>query len=326
MEYTRLGTSGLKISRIALGCMSFGDPAKRDTWVLDDNAAEPIFRQAVDLGISFWDTANAYGMGTSEEIVGRALRKYTRREDIVLATKLWAPMHEGPGGAGLSRKAVMEQIDASLRRLDTDFVDLYQIHRFDPQTPVEETMEALHDVVKSGKARYIGASSMWAWQFATMQHAAQANGWTRFVSMQDQYSLIHREEEREMFGLLAHEGVGSIPWSPLAGGLVTRPWGERSTQRAELNRRADPQGRPIFLDSDRATVEAVERIAAARGVSMAQVALAWVLKNPVVSAPIVGATKPHHLADAVAALDVKLTAEEIDALEESYVPREPTFF
>jgi aryl-alcohol dehydrogenase-like predicted oxidoreductase len=310
----------------ALGCMSFGDPTRRTTWALGDNAAEPIFRQAVELGITFWDTANIYGLGTSEEIVGRALRKYTRRDDIVLATKLWAPMHEGPGGAGLSRRAVMEQIDASLRRLDTDFVDLYQIHRFDPHTPVEETMAALHDVVKAGKARYIGASSMWAWQFATMQHAAQANGWTRFVSMQDQYSLIHREEEREMFGLLAHQGVGSIPWSPLSGGLVTRPWGERTTQRAEGNRRVDQQDRPIFLDSDQGIVDAVQRIALARGVSMAQVAMAWVLTNPVVSAPIVGATKPHHLTDAVAALDITLTAEEIDSLEEPYVTRQPTFF
>ncbi|MFD5191103.1 aldo/keto reductase [Streptomyces sp. NPDC058357] len=326
MEYTRLGTSGLKISRIALGCMSFGDPDKRASWTLDDSAAEPVFRQAVELGITFWDTANIYGLGTSEEIVGRALRKYTQREDVVLATKLWAPMHQGPGGSGLSRKAVMEQIDASLRRLDTDYVDLYQIHRFDPQTPVEETMEALHDVVKAGKVRYIGASSMWAWQFATMQHAAQVHGWTRFVSMQDQYSLIHREEEREMFGLLAHQGVGSIPWSPLGGGLLTRPWGERSTQRAALNRTVDQQDRPIFLDSDRAIVEAVQRIALARDVPMAQVAMAWVLKNPVVSAPIVGATKPHHLADAVAALDVELTAEEIDSLEEPYVTRRPTFF
>ncbi|MBS2545633.1 aldo/keto reductase [Catenulispora sp. NL8] len=326
MEYTRLGTSGLKVSRIALGCMSFGDPAKRLAWVLDDDAAEPIFRQAVELGITFWDTANIYGLGTSEEIVGRALRKYTQREDVVLATKLWAPMHQGPGGSGLSRKAVMEQIDASLRRLDTDYVDLYQIHRFDPQTPVEETMEALHDVVKAGKVRYIGASSMWAWQFAIMQFAAQANGWTRFISMQDQYSLIHREEEREMFGLLADQGVGSIPWSPLGGGIVTRPWDERSTQRAEIGRTVDDQDRPIFLDSDRAIVEAVQRIADARGVSMAQIAMAWVLKNPVVSAPIVGATKPHHLADAVAALDIELTAEEIASLEEPYVTRQPTFF
>ena len=327
MEYTRLGTSGLKISRISLGCMSFGDPAKRMPWVLDDTAAEPIFRQAVELGITFWDTANIYGLGTSEEIVGRALRKYTQRDDIVLATKLFMPMHQGPGGSGLSRKAVMEQIDASLRRLDTDFVDLYQIHRFDPETPVEETMEALHDVVKAGKVRYIGASSMWAWQFATMQHAAQAHGWTRFVSMQDQYSLLQREEEREMFGLLAHQGVGSIPWSPLAGGRLTRPWGEEaSTKRAEDGRTVDMNGRPLFFESDRAIVDAVQRIALARGVSMAQVAMAWVLNNPVVSAPIVGATKPHHLADAVAALDIKLTAEEIDSLEEPYLPRLPTFF
>ena len=327
MEYTRLGTSGLKISRISLGCMSFGDPAKRMPWVLDDNEAEPIFRQAVELGITFWDTANIYGLGTSEEIVGRAIRKYTRREDVVLATKLFTAMHDGPGGAGLSRRAVMEQIDDSLRRLDTDFVDLYQIHRFDPQTPVEETMEALHDVVKAGKARYIGASSMWAWQFATMQHAAQANGWTRFVSMQDQYSLLSREEEREMFGLLAYQGVACIPWSPLSGGRVARPWGEGSTQRSEGGGlTVDRFGRPLFLDRDRAIVDAVQRIAQDRGVSMAQVAMAWVLKNPVVSAPIVGATKPHHLADAVAALDITLTAEEIAALENPYVPREPTFF
>ena len=326
MEYTRLGTSGLKISRIALGCMSFGDPAKRMTWVLDDDAAEPIFRQAVELGVTFWDTANIYGLGTSEEIVGRALRKYTQREDIVLATKLFMPMHQGPGGSGLSRKAVMEQVDASLRRLDTDYIDLYQIHRFDPQTPVEETMEALHDVIKAGKVRYIGASSMWAWRFAKMQHAADAHGWTRFVSMQDQYSLIHREEEREMFGLLADQGVGSIPWSPLGGGLVTRPWGEGSTRRAETNPSVDPQGRPLFLDSDQAIVDAVQRIALDRGVSMAQVGMAWVLKNPVVSAPIVGPTKPHHLADAVAALDIDLTEEEIKSLEAPYVPRLPTYF
>ena len=326
MEYTRLGTSGLKISRISLGCMSFGDPVKRLTWVLDDDGAEPIFRQAVELGITFWDTANIYGLGTSEEIVGRALRKYTQREEVVLATKVFQPMHQGPGGAGLSRKAIMEQIDASLRRLDTDYVDLYQIHRFDPNTPVEETMEALHDVVKAGKARYIGASSMWAWQFAKMQHAARTHGWTSFVSMQDQYSLIHREEEREMFGLLADQGVGSIPWSPLAGGLVTRPWGEGSTRRADTTPSVDQHGRPLFLDSDKAIVEAVQRIADARGVSMAQIAMAWVLNNPVVSAPIVGPTKPHHLTDAVAALDIELTDEEIKSLEEPYVPRLPTYF
>jgi len=322
MQYTRLGTSGLKVSRIALGCMSFGDTSRGfKEWALDDEAAEPIFRQAVDLGITFWDTANVYGYGTSEEIVGRAIRKYTRRDDIVLATKVFFGMHDGPGGSGLSRKAIMEQIDASLSRLGTDYVDLYQIHRFDPDTPVDETMEALHDVVKAGKARYIGASSMWAWQFAKMQHAAERNGWTRFVSMQNQYSLMQREEEREMFGLLADQGVGSIPWSPLAKGRLARPWGER-TQRSDT----DPIGRRYFGDADRPIAEAVQRVAEARGIPMAQVALAWVLKNPVVAAPIVGATKPHHLPDAVAALDVQLSDDEIRTLEEPYTPHLPTGF
>ncbi|GAB3966493.1 aldo/keto reductase [Actinoallomurus acanthiterrae] len=293
---------------------------------LDDEGAEPIFRQALELGITFWDTANVYGLGTSEEIVGRALKKYTRRDDIVLATKVFFPLHEGPGGSGLSRKAIMEQVDASLTRLGTDYIDLYQIHRFDPETPVEETMEALHDVVKAGKVRYLGASSMWAWRFAAMQHAAETNGWTKFVSMQDQYNLVQREEEREMFGLLADQGVGSLPWSPLAAGLVARPWGEKSTTRAQSNPTTDQQGRPLFLDGDKATVDAVQRIAEARGVSMATVAMAWVLKNPVVSAPIVGATKPHHLADAAAALDVRLTDDEVRSLEEHYTPREPTYF
>jgi aryl-alcohol dehydrogenase-like predicted oxidoreductase len=324
MQYTRLGTSGLKISRIALGCMSFGDTSQMG-WALDDDGAEPIFRQAVEAGITFWDTANVYGHGTSEEIVGRAVRKYTKRDDVVLATKLFNPMHDGPGGSGLSRKAVMEQVDASLTRLGTDYIDLYQIHRFDPQTPVEETMEALHDVVKAGKVRYLGASSMWAWQFATMQHAAESHGWTRFVSMQDQYKLLAREEEREMFGLLADTGVGSIPWSPLAGGRVARPWGHDTTERAKTTPATDYAGRPLFLDSDEAIVDAVQHIANARGVSMAQVAMAWVLKNPVVSAPLVGATKAHHLADAVSALDLTLTDDEITALEEPYATRLPTF-
>ena len=322
MQYTTLGHSGLKISRIALGCMSFGDTARGfNEWALDDSAGEPLFRQAVELGITFWDTANAYGYGTSEEIVGRAISKYTRREDVVLATKVFFKMHDGPGGSGLSRRAILEQLDDSLRRLGTDYVDLYQIHRFDPETPVEETMEALHDVVKAGKARYIGASSMRAWQFAKMQHAASAGGWTRFVSMQDQYSLLQREEEREMLGLLADQGVGSIPWSPLAKGRLARPWGER-TQRYD----SDPVGRRLFGegDADRAVVEAVQRVAEARGVPMAQVALAWVLKNPVVDAPIVGPTKPHHLSDAAAALSIALTDEEIRALEEHYTPRLPT--
>jgi 1-deoxyxylulose-5-phosphate synthase len=325
MEYRRLGSSGLKVSRIALGCMSFGD-GSRMPWALDDEQAEPIFRQAVELGITFWDTANIYGYGTSEEITGRAIKSYTRRENVVLATKLFQKMSDGPGGSGLSRRAVMEQVDASLTRLGTDYIDLYQIHRFDPETPVEETMEALHDVVKSGKVRYLGASSMWAWRFATMQHAAELHGWTRFVSMQDQYNLLHREEEREMFGLLAHQGVGSIPWSPLAAGRVARPWGEKGTNRSATNPDVDMYGRPLFLPSDRAIVDAVQRIAETRGVSMAQIAMAWVLKNPVVTAPIVGATKPHHLSDAVAALDIELTEDEVTALEQPYVPRLPTYF
>ena len=320
MEYANLGASGLKVSRIALGCMSFGDTSRGfNEWALDDAGAEPVFRQAVELGVTFWDTANVYGYGTSEEITGRALRKYTRREDIILATKVFFKMDDSPGGSGLSRKAIMKQIDASLARLGTDYVDLYQIHRFDPETPVEETMEALHDVVKSGKARYLGASSMRAWQFAKMQHAAQVGGWTRFVSMQDQYSLVQREEEREMFGLLADQGVGSLPWSPLAKGRLARPWGERT-----LRFDTDPVGRRFFGDGDRAIIDAVQQVADQRGVPMAQIALAWVLKNPVVTAPIVGPTKPHHLADAVAALDLTLTDEEMRVLEEPYTPREPT--
>jgi 1-deoxyxylulose-5-phosphate synthase len=324
MDYTRLGSSGLKVSRIALGCMSFGDQSQM-RGALDDDAAEPLFRQAVEAGITFWDTANIYGHGTSEEITGRAITTYSRREDVVLATKLFSTMHEGPGGSGLSRKAVMEQVDASLTRLGTDYIDLYQIHRFDPDTPVEETMEALHDVVKAGKVRYLGASSMWAWQFATMQHAADLHGWTRFVSMQDQYNLLQREEEREMFGLLAHTGVGSIPWSPLAGGRVARPWGEQSTARSQTSTDVDFAGRPLFVPTDQAIVDAVQQIAESHGVSMAQVALAWVLRNPVVSAPIVGATNEHHLSDAVAALDLELT-EEVTSLEQPYTPRQPTYF
>jgi aryl-alcohol dehydrogenase-like predicted oxidoreductase len=321
MEYTRLGSSGLRVSRIALGCMSFGE-ADRGTnqWSLGDEAAEPIFLQAIELGITFWDTANAYSAGTSEEIVGRAIRKYTDRDSIVLATKVFFPMHDGPGGSGLSRKAIMENIDASLARLGTDYVDLYQIHRFDPETPVEETMEALHDVVRAGKARYIGASSMWAWQFAKLQHAADLGGWTRFISMQNQYSLLQREEEREMFGLLADQGVGSIPWSPLAKGRLARRWDEQTTTRAEV----DPLHSRYQGEENRPIVDAVRRVAEARGIPMAQVAIAWVLHNPVVDAPIVGPTKSHHLTDAVAALDIELTEGEITVLEEPYTPRLPS--
>ena len=322
MEYRRLGKSGLRVSRIALGCMSFGDTSRGfSEWSLGYEDAQPFFQQAIELGVNFWDTANVYGFGSSEEIVGRALKKFSRREDIVLATKVHFKMHDGPGGSGLSREAIMEQIDASLARLDTDYVDLYQIHRSDPQTPVEETMEALHDVVKAGKARYIGASSMWAWQFSKMQYVADLHGWTRFVSMQDQYNLMQREEEREMFGLLADQGVGSIPYTPLAKGRLARPWGEQ-TQRFDV----DPVGRRFDIDSDRPIVDAVQKIAEARGIPMAHVALAWVLKNPVVNAPIVGPTKPHHLPDAVAALEVHLTDDEIRTLEEPYGPHVPTAF
>jgi aryl-alcohol dehydrogenase-like predicted oxidoreductase len=325
MEYTRLGSSGLKVNRIALGTMGYGD-GSRGKWALDYDDAVPFFKQALELGITFWDTANIYGFGSSEKVVGRAIKEHARRDNIILATKVHQQVHEGPGGSGLSRKAIMEQIDASLMRLDTDYVDLYQIHRFDPETPVEETMEALHDVVKAGKARYLGASSMWAWQFAKMQSVADANGWTKFVSMQDQYSLIQREEEREMFGLLADQGVGSLPWSPLAGGVVARPWGDKSTNRGKDNVDVDSNGNPLWFDSDKQIVDTIQRVAETRGVSMAQVAMAWVLKNPVVDAPIVGATRQHHLTDAVAALDLQLTDDEVTALKEPYVLRQGTWF
>ena len=325
MDYTRLGSSGLTISRIALGTMGFGD-GSREKWALGYEAAAPLFRQALDLGITFWDTANIYSFGASEQIVGRAITQFARRDDIVLATKVHQRMHDGPGGSGLSRKAILEQVDASLTRLGTDYIDLYQIHRFDPDTPVAETMETLHEVVKAGKARYLGASSMYAWQFATMQSVAELNGWTKFISMQDQYNLVQRGEEQEMFPLLADQGVGSIPWSPLAGGVVARPWGVHDTERGRDNPRTDFDGRPLWQDSDKPTIDAVERIATERGVSMATIALAWVLKNPVVDAPIVGATKDHHLPAAVAALDLALTDDEIAALEQHYVLREPTYF
>lgn len=320
MEYGYLGKSGLKVSRIALGCMSFGDTSRGfSEWALSEEDSQQFFAQAVELGITFWDTANVYHGGTSEEFVGRAIKKYSRREDIVLATKLHFKMHDGPGGEGQSRKAVMEQVDASLRRLGTDYIDLYQIHRFDPLTPVEETMEALHDVVKAGKVRYLGASAMWAWQFSKLQYTASLHGWTRFISMQDQYSLLYREEEREMLPLLNDLGVGAIPYSPLAKGRVARPFGELSF-RAEH----DPVGQAHFgngNDRDKGVIDAVERVANERGVPMAQVALAWVLANPAISAPIVGATKPHHLADAAAALSITLSAEEKAALEAPYVMR-----
>ncbi|MBT2272243.1 aldo/keto reductase [Rhodococcus qingshengii] len=323
MQYTRLGNSGLRVSRIALGCMSFGDTSRGfNDWSLDDAGAEPILRQAVESGINFWDTANFYGYGTSEEIVGRAVKKYTRREDVVLATKVYFKMHDGPGGSGLSRKAILEQLDASLTRLGTDYVDLYQIHRFDSETPIEETLDTLNDVVKSGKVRYLGASSMWAWQFSKLQYVAKMNGWASFVSMQDQYSLVQREEELEMFGLLADQGVSSMPWSPLAKGRVARPWGEQ-TERSAIDSAASWILPP---NEDKPIVDAVEAIAKKHAVPMAQIALAWVLRNPVVAAPVVGSTKPRHLTDAVAALDIELSDDDVAALEANYTPRRPTGF
>jgi aryl-alcohol dehydrogenase-like predicted oxidoreductase len=292
--------------------MSYGDPGFHQ-WTLDEDASQPFFGQAVELGITFWDTANGYGGGTSEEFVGRAVKTYARREDIVLATKVHNKMHEGPGGSGLSRKAIIEQLDASLRRLDTDYIDLYYIHRFDPDVSVEETMEVLHDVIKAGKVRYIGASSMWAWQFAKMQHAADLGGWNRFVAMENQYNLLKREEEREMLPMCTDMGVGCVPYSPLGKGRLARPWGQH-TQRGDT----DQVARTFDLDLDQPVVEAVQQVADDRGVQMAQIAMAWVLSKPVVTAPIVGATKTHHLADAAAALEIQLTEEEISHLEEPY--------
>jgi 1-deoxyxylulose-5-phosphate synthase len=312
MDHVRLGQTGLRVSRIALGCMSYGDPGFHQ-WTLDEEASQPFFRQAVELGITFWDTANGYGGGTSEVFVGRAVATYARREDIVLATKVHNKMHDGPGGSGLSRKAILEQLDASLRRLGTDYIDLYYIHRFDPDVPAEETMEALHDVIKAGKVRYIGASSMWAWQFAKMQHAADLGGWTRFVAMENQYNLLKREEEREMLPMCADMGVGCVPYSPLGKGRLARPWGQH-TQRGDT----DQVAKSFDLDVDQPVVEAVHQVAEERGVPMAHIAMAWVLGKPVVTAPIVGATKPHHLADAAASLQVQLTEDEIRRLEAPY--------
>jgi aryl-alcohol dehydrogenase-like predicted oxidoreductase len=296
--------------------MSFGLPDRGPhTWTLDEEASRPLIRRAIDAGITFFDTANVYSDGTSEEIVGRALAEYARRDEIVLATKVHGRMRPGPNGGGLSRKAIMTEIDHSLRRLGTDYVDLYQIHRFDPTTPVEETMEALHDVVKAGKARYVGASSMYAWQFSKAQYTARLNGWTRFVSMQNHYNLLYREEEREMLPLCADQGVGVLPWSPLARGRLTRDWDD-TTERS----RTDEFGKKLYEEGDRQIVEAVAAVAAERGVPRAQVALAWLLHQDTVTAPIVGVTKPHHVDDAVAAVGIQLTDKEIEALREPYRP------
>jgi aryl-alcohol dehydrogenase (NADP+) len=296
--------------------MSWGDPARGGhPWVLDEDAGRALIRAALEAGINVLDTANVYSGGSSEEITGRAVRDLARREEVVLATKVHGRMRPGPNGAGLSRAAILHEIDASLTRLGTDYVDLYQIHRWDPHTPIEETMEALHDVVRAGKARYLGASSMYAWQFAKAQHVAQRHGWTPFVSMQNHYNLIYREEEREMLPLCADQGVGVIPWSPLARGRLTRDW-DASTSRAET----DEFGATLYRDEDRAVVDTVARVAARRGVSRAQVALAWVMAQPAVTSPIVGVTRAAHLTDAVAAVDLELDASELEELGAGYLP------
>ena len=319
MEYVKLGQTGLKVSRVCLGCMTYGVPDRgAHSWSLDEEKSRPFIQHAIELGINFFDTANSYSDGTSEEIVGRALRDFARREEVVIATKVYYPMREGPNARGLSRKSILTEIDASLRRLGTDYIDLYQIHRWDKHTPIEETLEALHDVIKAGKARYIGASSMYAWQFSNSLYEARLNGWTRFASMQNHYNLLNREEEREMMPLCQAEGVGVLPWSPLARGRLTRDWGETSNRME-----TDEYGKTLYVaseDSDRKIVERVGEIAAKRGVPRAQVALAWVAQKPFVTAPIVGASRPHHLDDAIAALSLNLTPEEISSLEEPYVP------
>lgn len=319
MDYVKLGNTGLDVSRLCIGCMSFG-VAERwvHPWVLDEERSRPIIKKALDLGINFFDTANVYSDGTSEEIVGRALKDFANRDEIVLATKVHFRMHEGPNGAGLSRKAIMNEIDKSLKRLGTDYVDLYQIHRWDYQTPIEETMEALHDVVKAGKARYIGASAMYAWQFLKALHVAEKNGWTRFVSMQNHLNLIYREEEREMLPLCRAEKIGVIPYSPLASGRLTRDWSE-ATHRSETDQ-VQKSKYDTFADADRLIVERVAAIAEQRGVSRVQIALAWLLQKEPVTAPIIGATKESHLDNAAAALSITLTPEEIASLEEPYVP------
>ena len=325
MEYVNLGRTGLKVSRICLGCMTYGSPATgkllpgRQYWALNEADSQPFLRQALNLGINFFDTANVYSGGDSERVVGKFLKANTRREAVVIATKVHSPMREEPNGRGLSRKAILFELDESLRRLETDYIDLYQIHRWDYETPIEETLEALHDVVKAGKVRYIGASSMYAWQFAKALYLADRHHGTRFVSMQNHYNLLYREEEREMIGLCRSEGIAVIPWSPLARGRLARAWKAETTNRSET----DAFGNAMYArteEADQHVVERLSEIAGKRGIPRAQVALAWLLAKPGVTAPIVGASKPHHLEDAVAALSIHLTPEEITSLEEPYVP------
>ena len=322
MRYTKLGDTGLEVSAICLGCMSYGVPHKGGhPWSLAEDEARPFIRQALDHGINFFDTATVYSLGSSEEIVGRALADFANRDEIVIATKLFNPMRSGRNAMGLSRKAVMTEVDASLRRLGTDYIDLYQIHRWDPRTPIEETLSALDDVVRAGKVRYIGASSMWAWQFAKALFLADQHAWTRFVSMQNHYNLLNREEEREMLPLCGDQGIGVIPWSPLARGRLARPWDEQTT-RSET----DEFGKRLYNDGDAAIVDRVGEVALARDVPRAQVALAWMLQKPHITSPIVGATRPHHVDDAVAALEVQLDEAEIAALEQPYTPHEVVGF
>jgi aryl-alcohol dehydrogenase-like predicted oxidoreductase len=319
MEYVRFGNTGMMVSRLCLGTMTYGRPTERWPWALDEEQSRPFIKKALELGFNFFDTADVYTAGASEEVVGKALRDFAKRDEIVLATKVFNPMGPGPNDKGLSRKHIMSAIDASLKRLGTDYVDLYQIHRWDYDTPIEETMEALHDVVKAGKARYIGASSMYSWQFAKAQYTADLHGWTRFVSMQPHYNLVYREEEREMIPFCADQKIAVIPWSPLARGLLT---GKRSKERNETERaKTDSFGKTLYSsDSDFEVIGRVTEIAEQKGIPNAQVALAWMLSKPAITAPIIGASKPGHIEDAVAALSVKLTAEEIDRLEELYQP------
>ena len=326
MDYVNLGRTGVKVSRICLGCMSYGVPPAgqlrpgSNAWSLNEEQSQPFFRQALDAGINFFDTANVYSTGDSERVLGRFLKANTKREDVVVATKLNGVMRDGPNGGGLSRKEIFFEIDESLRRLGTDYVDLYQIHRWDRTTPIEETLEALNDVVRAGKARYLGASSMWAWQFSKALYTSEKHGWSKFVTMQPHYNLLYREEEREMLPLCLDQGVGVIPWSPLARGKLARAWDAETTKRSET----DAFAKSLYAktaEADKRVVDRLGELATARGVARAQVALAWLLTKPAITAPIVGATKLHHLEDAVAAVSLKLTADEVASLEEPYVPR-----
>jgi len=325
MQYVNLGKTGLKVSRICLGCMSYGVPPAgplrpgSQSWSLNEEESAPLFRQALDLGINFFDTANVYSIGDSERVLGRFLKANAKREDTVIATKLNGVMRDGPNGGGLSRKEIFFELDESLQRLGTDYVDLYQIHRLDKTTPIEETLEALNDVVRAGKVRYIGASSMWAWQFSKALYTSEKHGWAKFVTMQPHYNLLYREEEREMLKLCVDQGVGVIPWSPLARGRLARPWEAETTKRSG----SDGYAKNLYTktaEADKLVVERLAKVAGAHGVPMAQVALAWLLTKPAITAPIVGATKLHHLQDAAAAVELKLTADEVKSLEEPYVP------